>query len=328
MGQLANTDAVSALEQAQQAVEELRGQQRLGLESQLTGLVGLCHLRSNQAVEAAVTLHCSVGIAQAIGRIDLEAHHLSILGVTQAMMGAFSDSIGCYERALSLHKSMPPSAENDLLLARVLANFGTTYLYMGLLDKALPLFQQARDYCLRLGHARGSALCLGNLASAHVLRAERLSRQPSSDVRAQALAEAREALALAEQIVADPSMEAEDKVTISAHATIVSALTILGDCTAALEKLNRIDHYLTSEAHHSFFRAERSTLRARLLRLTGRPAEAVAELQAVPLDDLAHSDRVGLLEELALRRHSFPHLNSATNIQWYCTHVLLLVYII
>ncbi|MFO0208550.1 MAG: hypothetical protein ACK54L_20825, partial [Betaproteobacteria bacterium] len=170
--------------------------------------------------------------------------------------------------------------------------------YMGLLDKALPLFQQARDYCLRLGHARGSALCLGNLASAHVLRAERLSRQPSSDVRAQALAEAREALALAEQIVADPSMEAEDKVTISAHATIVSALTILGDCTAALEKLNRIDHYLTSEAHHSFFRAERSTLRARLLRLTGRPAEAVAELQAVPLDDLAHSDRVGLLEEL------------------------------
>ncbi|MFO0204999.1 MAG: hypothetical protein ACK54L_02415, partial [Betaproteobacteria bacterium] len=37
--QLANTDALSALEQAQQAAEELRGRQRLDLESRLTGLV-------------------------------------------------------------------------------------------------------------------------------------------------------------------------------------------------------------------------------------------------------------------------------------------------
>ena len=151
--QLANTDALSALEQAQQAVEELRGQHRLDLESQLTGLVGLCYVRLEQMVEAAVALHRAVGIAQAIGRVDLAVHHLAHLGLAEATPGAFAVSIECYEQALSLHKSLPPSADNDLLRARILVNFGSTYSYMGLPDKAVPLYWQARDDCLRSGHA-------------------------------------------------------------------------------------------------------------------------------------------------------------------------------
>ena len=215
--QLANTDAASAREQAQAALEELRGQQRLDFESRLTGLVGQCHVRLEQMVEAAVALHRAVSIAQAIGRMDLEVHHLATLGLAEAGLGAFSVSIGCYERALSLHKCLPPSADNDLLRGRVLANFGTTYLHMDLLDKALPLYQQARDDFLRLGHARNSAVCLGNSAVAHVRRAERLSQQPSADARVQAAAAAREALVLAEQVAADPSTEAQDEVTVNAR---------------------------------------------------------------------------------------------------------------
>jgi hypothetical protein len=48
------------------------------------------------------------------------------------------------------------------------------------------------------------------------------------------------------------------------------------------------------------------------------------------LFDHIGEDAVGQvqLEELALRRHCFPHLNSARNIQWYSTYVSLFVYII
>ncbi|MFN9571460.1 MAG: hypothetical protein ACK58P_00160, partial [Betaproteobacteria bacterium] len=309
--QLADTDAASAREQAQAALEELRGQQRLALESRFAWLVGLCHARLEQMVEGAVALHRSISIAQAIGRIDLEARHLATLGVAQAMMGAFSDSIACYERALSLHKSMPPSAENDLLLARIQGNFGATYLFMDLPDKALPLYRQARDLFLRQGRARDAAAHLSNCAACEVLRAEQLSQQPSAEARAQAVAAAREARALAEQVVADPSMEAEDESMISAHVTLVRAQTLLGDCAAALEGLSRIDHYLTDNALRSRLGAERSTLRARLLRLTGRASEAIAELQAEPLDELIAFKRLDVLQELVAAQEAAGDLAGA-----------------
>ncbi|MCZ8258049.1 MAG: diguanylate cyclase [Inhella sp.] len=295
---LANTDALSALEQAQAALEELHGQHRLDLESRLTGLVGHCYVRLERMVEGAVALHRAVGIAQAIGRIDIEVHHLATLGLAEAGLGAFSESIGCYERALSRHKSLPPSADNDLLRARVLVNFGSTYFYMGLIDKALSLYQQALDDFQRLGHARSSAVCLTNSAILHARRAERLSRQPSADARVQAVAAAREALALAEQVVADPSTEAQDEATINARLSVVKAHIVLGDCSAAVEELNQIDPLLTGDAQGSRYLADRSTLRSRLLRLSGRASEAIVELQAEPLDDMAHVDRVSVLEEL------------------------------
>ena len=296
--QLVNTDAVSAREQAQAALEELRGQQRLDLESRLAWLLGYCYVHLGQKVEAAVALHRAVGIAQAIGRLDLEAHYLATLGLAKAMMSAYSEAIECFERAISLYQSLPSSGSNDWLLARILGNFGTTFRWMGLPDKALPLYRQARDLLLRLGRARDGAACLVNCALCEVARAEQLSQQPSAETRVQAVAAAREARVLAEQVVADPSMEAEDEVTINARLTVVRAHTILGDSAAAIEELNQIDPHLTSDAHRSFFRADRSTLRARLLRLTGRTTEAIAELQAEPLDDLTPFDRTGILEEL------------------------------
>jgi diguanylate cyclase (GGDEF)-like protein len=308
---LANTDAVSALEQAQQAAEELRGRQRLDLESRLMCLVGLCHIRLEQMVEAAVALHRGVGIAQAIGRVDIEAHHLAILGLVEMGLGASSDSIGCYERALSLHQNLPSSPDNDLLRARILVNFGSTYTGMGLFDKALPLYQQARDDCLRLGHGRGSAVCLSNMATVQVRRAERLSRQPSADARAQAVAAAQEARALAEQVVADPSMEAQDQATISSHLSLVRVSIVLGDFAAAIAQLDQIDPHLTSDAHRSRFRPDRSTLRARLLRLSGRASDAMAELQAEALDDLAAPDRVRVLDELVLAQEAAGDLSGA-----------------
>jgi diguanylate cyclase (GGDEF)-like protein len=125
------------------------------------------------------------------------------------------------------------------------------------------------------------------------------------------VAAAQEARQLAEQALADPSQGTEDHARISAHVTIVRVLTILGDCSAALEALNRIDHHLTSDTHRPFFRADRSTLRARLLRLTGRTSEAIAELQAEPLDDLSHADRVSVLEELTAAQEAAGDLSGA-----------------
>jgi diguanylate cyclase (GGDEF)-like protein len=309
--QLADTNAASAREQAQAALEELLGQQRLALEARFSWLVGHCYVLLAKKVEAAVALHRAVGIAQAIGRIDLEAHHLTTLGVAQAMMSAYSEAIECYERALGLHKGLPPSADNDLILAKVQCNFGATYSFMGLPEKALPLYQQASDLFLRLGRARDGTACLGNCALVHMERAERLSRQPSADERVQAVAAASEARALAERVVADPSMGPEDGASIIARLTLVRAHIVLGDCAAAIEELNQIDHHLTSDARRSRFRAERSTLRARLLRLTGRTSEAIAELQAEPLDDLTPFDRTGILEELVAAQEAAGDLSGA-----------------
>jgi diguanylate cyclase (GGDEF)-like protein len=307
--QLAYTDAAAAREQAQSALEEVRGQQRLDLESRFAWLVGVCHLRSSQEVEAAVALHRSVGIAQAIARIDLEAQHLSTLGGAQGALGAFSDSIACHERALSLYKSLPPSADNDVLLARILSNFGASYAYMGLPDKALPLYRQARSLLLRLGRARAAAFQLSNCAACEVSRAEQLSQRSSAEARAQALAAAREAHALAEQVVADPSMEVE--ATIDARLTLIRAQTLLGDWAGGLQELNRIDQSLTCEADRATLLVERCTLRARLLRLSGRTSEAITELHAVPLDDLAHFDRVSVLEELVHAQEAAGDLSGA-----------------
>jgi len=226
-------------------------------------------------------------------------------------MSAYSEAIECYERALGLHKGLPPSADNDLILAKVQCNFGATYSFMGLPEKALPLYQQASDLFMRLGRARDGTACLGNCALVHMDRAERLSRQPSADERVQAAAAASEARALAERVVADPSMGPEDGASIIARLTLVRAHIVLGDCAAAIEELSQIDPHLTSDAHGAFFRANRSTLRARLLRLTGRVAEATAELQAEPLDDLSAADRIQILEELIATQEAAGDLSGA-----------------
>jgi hypothetical protein len=136
------------------------------------------------------------------------------------------------------------------------------------------------------------------MAMVHVRRAERMSRQPAADARLQALATAREACAIAEQVMADPSMEAEDLATINSRLSLIRALIVLGDFTAAIKQLNQIDTHLTSDACRSRFRASRSTLRASLLRLTGRAAEAADALQVELLDELPAIDRLQILEEL------------------------------
>jgi len=309
--QLANTDWGLAREQAQAALAELGGRQRPDLESRLTGIVGLCHHGFERNVEAAVAMHRAVSIAQAIGRVDLEAHHLATLGVVEAGLGAFSDSIACYERALSLHKSLPPSADGDLLPARVLVNFGGTYHYMGLPDKARPLVRQARDLFLRLGRDRDAAACLSNWALAKVAHAEQLNQRSSAEARVQAVAAAQEARQLAEQTLADPSLGTEDQARIGAHVNLIRAQTLLGDYAGALDQLNRIDPLLTSDTHRLRMSADRSTLRARLLRLTGRASEAIAELQAAPHDELPHSDRLRVLEELVAAQEAAADLSGA-----------------
>jgi diguanylate cyclase (GGDEF)-like protein len=57
--------------------------------------------------------------------------------------------------------------------------------------------------------------------------------------------------------------------------------------------------------------AERSTLRARLLRLTGRASEAIAELQAAPQDELPAFDRLQILEELVAAQEAAADLAGA-----------------
>jgi diguanylate cyclase (GGDEF)-like protein len=305
------TDPTRGLQQAQEALGELRGQQRLDLESRLVWLVGHSHLRDNRMVDAAVALHRAVGLAQTTRRVDLEADYLATLGVVQGNMGAFSEAIESFERALGLHRGLPPSCANGLLPAKILGNFGTTFVLMGLPHKALPLYQEARDRFLQLGLVRDVAASLSACAYAQIKLAEREARSTSAPLSSAALAAAREACAIAEQVLADPSMEAEDEVTINARLTVVRAHTILGDSAAAIEELNQIDPHLTSDAHRSWFRADRSTLRARLLRLTGRTSEAIAELQAEPLDDLTPFDRTGILEELIATQEAAADLAGA-----------------
>ncbi|MFO0208776.1 MAG: hypothetical protein ACK54L_21965, partial [Betaproteobacteria bacterium] len=93
--------------------------------------------------------------------------------------------------------------------------------------------------------------------------------------------------------------------------TLVRAHIVLGDCAAAIEELNQIDHHLTSDARRSRFRAERSTLRARLLRLTGRTSEAITELQTELQDDLVAFARVEVIEELIAAQEAAGDLAGA-----------------
>ncbi|MFO0208570.1 MAG: hypothetical protein ACK54L_20925, partial [Betaproteobacteria bacterium] len=82
------TDPTLGLQQAQEALGELRGRQRLDLESRLVWLVGHSHLRDNRMVDAAVALHRAVGLARRIRRVALEAAYLASLGVVHGAMGA------------------------------------------------------------------------------------------------------------------------------------------------------------------------------------------------------------------------------------------------
>ncbi|MFO0205793.1 MAG: hypothetical protein ACK54L_06525, partial [Betaproteobacteria bacterium] len=93
--------------------------------------------------------------------------------------------------------------------------------------------------------------------------------------------------------------------------TLVRAHIVLGDCAAAIEELSQIDPHLTSDAHGAFFRANRSTLRARLLRLTGRASEAIAELQAEPLDELIAFKRLDVLQVLVAAQEAAGDLAGA-----------------
>jgi len=98
---------------------------------------------------------------------------------------------------------------------------------------------------------------------------------------------------------------------VNVRLIIVRAEIILGCCAAALEDLNRIDHYLISDANRSYWRPDRKILRARLLRLTGCASDAMAELQAEALDDLAAPDRVRVLDELVLAKEAAGDLSGA-----------------
>ncbi|MFN7433922.1 MAG: diguanylate cyclase [Betaproteobacteria bacterium] len=306
-----SSDPVVGRQQAQAALGELRGQQRLDLESRLTWLVGYGYLRLGLLVEAAIELHQAIGMAQMIRRTDLETHHLATLGLVHANMGAFSEAIECYERAVSLHRSLPPSPGNDLLLARVLGNFGITFRQMGLPDRGTPLTEQARELFMRLGLLRDGAGCLHNLANFKVDRAEQLHQQSSAAARTEAAVAARAGLALAVQVVADPALEPEHYSKLNARLTIVRARIVLGEFAAAREELDELAPYLTSQAHGYWSIADQKVLRPRLLRLTGRAAEAVAELQAVSLGDLAAPDRVRVLDELVLAKEAAGDLAGA-----------------
>ena len=295
---LTNSDARSALEQAREALEALRGQERLDLEARLLELVGRCHLRFEQAVEAAVQLHRAVDLAQQVGRADLEAHSLAILGYAHASMSAFTESVQCHERALSLHKTLPKSDDSDSLLAVILSSFGSTYLFMGLPDKAVPLYRQSSDLFYRLGRGREGAAKLGNCAMAEVTRAEQLWQQSSEAARVQARVAAQLACALAAQVVADPSLHPEDHACIEAHLTRVRALAIDRDLATALEELDLVDACLNSEAHRAAFSTDRKVLRARLLWLSGRTGDAMVALHSQSQGELPDHDRLRVLQEL------------------------------
>ena len=308
--QLIRADPTCGREQAQQALAELRGQ-RLDLASRLTWLVAHSYLRDEKRVEAAVQLHRAIATAQTIRRTDLEADYLATLGAVNANMGAYSEAIDCYERALGLHQSLSRSAGNDLLPAKILGNFGTTFVWMGLPDKALPLYQQARDRFLRLGLDRDAATCLSNCANAQIELAERHARRTTIQADLEAIAAAQAARELAVQALADPALASADYSSVNVRLIIVRAEIILGCCAAALEELNRIDHYLISDANRSYWRPDRKILRARLLRLTGCASDAMAELQAEALDDLAAPDRVRVLDELVLAKEAAGDLSGA-----------------
>ncbi|MFO0209124.1 MAG: hypothetical protein ACK54L_23775, partial [Betaproteobacteria bacterium] len=220
--QLIRADPTRGREQAQQALAELRGQ-RLDLASRLTWLVAHSYLRDEKRVEAAVQLHRAIATAQTIRRTDLEADYLATLGAVNANMGAYSEAIDCYERALGLHQSLSRSAGNDLLPAKILGNFGTTFVWMGLPDKALPLYQQARDRFLRLGLDRDAATCLSNCANAQIELAERHARRTTIQADLEAIAAARAARELAFQALADPALASADYSSVNVRLIIVRA---------------------------------------------------------------------------------------------------------
>ncbi|MFN9572732.1 MAG: hypothetical protein ACK58P_06755, partial [Betaproteobacteria bacterium] len=307
---LIDVDPNAGGQQAATAADEASARGDFDRESRLRYLAGIGFLRKKSAVEAAVHFHRAISTAQAIGRLDLEAHHLAGLGSTHSLMGDFSAAINCYERALILQSAQPQLTEDGRLRAKLLNHLGVTLSQMGLPDKAVLQFQQACGHYLRLGEPYPAATCLGNCAEAYIDRAERLSQQ-SSDMRPEAAAAARAARELAAQVVADPAVPAADVVSLNARVTIVRALTILGDCVTALEELNLIDQDLIGEAHRSFFRVDRRTLQARLLRLTGHAVEAIAELQAAPLGDLPAPDRIRVLDELVAAQEAAGDLAGA-----------------
>jgi diguanylate cyclase (GGDEF)-like protein len=307
--QLARTDPVSALERAQAALGELRGSQRLDLESRLTWLVGYSHELVGTSVEAAVQLHRAIGMAQASKRGDLEAHYLGTLGFVHARMFAFSEAIDCYERALSLHQSLPPSNVTDLLRAKILGNLAAVFQFMGRPDKAASHYLAAREHALRVGDLHLAANLLDNCAEAHVVRAQQLSQQSSKEAPFEAAAAAGAARALAAEVVANSALKTEDRSRLNAQLVVVTADTILGNWATALDELNQIAPHL--DAHGSLFRAKRCSLRARLLRLTGRAAEATAELQAEPVDDLSAPDHIQILEELIAAQEAAGDLSGA-----------------
>lgn len=297
--QLIRTDPVDGGEQAAAAAEQARAHRRIDVLSQFTYLLGFSYMRRKEPVKAAAHYHQAISMARSLGHVELEAGYLASLGSALSRISDFAGAIDCYERALALQSRPPLSSQNhQRVQSRLLSSLGITLATMGMPEKAIPMFEQARAYDLLAGEDYYAASSLCNGAEAHIDCAERLSRSLSAEATAGIAALARDGLELAAQVVSDPVFLARDAVKLNARTIMVRARILLGDYAGAIEELDRIDHDLTGEAHGSFFRCDRRILRARLLRLTGRTVDAMAELQAEPLDDLPASDRVRVLEEL------------------------------
>jgi len=277
------------------ALDHVRALGRIDLEVQLTYYQGCAADVLGRFEEGYAAMKRADELASTLSDPFWQGKTAGGLGGILVGRGDSTGAIEQLERSLPLRRT----ANDRQGEATSLNNLGFAYLSMhGFENRAVELFEKARQIWIEVGDLSDSALALSNIACGELSLADRLWESDQSTGRQAA----ERALAAAEQAYREADEQQIPRVAIDARIAYAGAATLLGWTAEAVSQLEAVRDLL-SRFSSVVLQIEWRLALGRVLRVIGAGSEAVARLReaeriAVENDRPVHRARV--LNELSL----------------------------
>jgi diguanylate cyclase (GGDEF)-like protein len=291
---LIEQDPATYLERVDAALAAARAAGQADVEMQLVYYQACAYDIQGRFEDADAAMARAHRLAATLTDLSWQAKTIGGLGGFLVARGDSAGAIDLLEKSLPMYRA----ANNRLGEAATFNNLGFAYLNMrGLEERAIEFFENARQIWIDEGVRSESALALGNIACAELALADRLGESEAAAARSAA----ERALATAERAYREADEQTVLRVAIDARIAFVGAATLLGRYAEAFAQLEEAGRQLARNPS-VVLQIEMQLVSGRLLRATGRGAEAAARLseaEQLTIDNNLPVHRTRVLRELS-----------------------------